>query len=851
MRGKAMKTFFKSKLFLPIVAATFLCACNNAEPEVDNSNLFIYCPSETEGLHLAVKESQGDWKHLGQLCGSDYGAWGIEKKMYRPYVLRASDSTWRAVWTVNGQAPTFAAAYSKNLVTWRPQEYPLMEVSPCNDLTMAERDGNFYIYYNDGKAEAEASFDFRQFEIVPADEKQPLDNRIIETVEGNNFSGQKFTVGDSLIIFLKNYFDNLAAENAKNSERMYNDSTDLLPNLKLIDGKAQLKIKVDFSGEKRISSKLLGVFFEDISYAADGGLYAELIQNRDFEYSEADNKEFNSTTAWKSDKNIEISNQEGISKNNPNYAIIENQTLTNSGFGGIAVKKGAKYNFSIFAKNVDSKNQVFTVALINPQDGKTLSSTKINVLKSTWTKYTATMFCTAACDNAELSITPQKDGKTAVDMISLFPQDTYKNRKNGLRKDLAEAIAALHPKFVRFPGGCMTHGQGIDNIYHWQHSIGNLEDRNPDMNIWNYHQTRGLGFYEFFQWCEDMGAEPLPVLAAGVPCQNSLENANHYGGQQGGIPMDDIPAYTQEILDLIEWANGDVKTSALARQRAAAGHAKPFNLKYIGIGNEDIVSTVFEERYELIATAVKAKYPDITICGTAGPFHYPSADYIEGWDFAVKNADIHDLVDEHYYESTGWFLNHTDYYDNYNRKNPKVYLGEYSAYSTEPRQSNIETALTEALYLCNVERNADVVEMTSYAPLLCKQTNKNWDPDMIYFTNTEVFLTPSYQTQRIFGTYSGTSYVPTEITADDNVKHRVAVSVVKDAKNKKTYLRIVNALPVAAKIDISGLSFGKQTDVESFSGYPKQTNAIVTKNKITVKDNSLEIPPYTFINYSL
>ena len=234
-------------------------------------------------------------------------------------------------------------------------------------------------------------------------------------------------------------------------------------------------------------------------------------------------------------------------------------------------------------------------------------------------------------------------------------------RKNGLRKDLAQVIADLKPKFVRFPGGCMSHGQGLENIYHWNHTVGPLQDRKPDFNIWGYHQTRGLGFFEYFQFCEDIGAEPLPVLAAGVPCQNSSNNRQGIGGQQGGIPMKDMPAYIQELLDLIDWANGDPATSKWAKMRADAGHPKPFNLKYIGIGNEDIISTVFEERYEMICKAIRAKYPDIKICGTVGPFHSPSADYLEGWDFTKKHPDLQYMVDEHYYESTGWFMHHRDY----------------------------------------------------------------------------------------------------------------------------------------------------------------------------------------------
>lgn len=430
----------------------------------------------------------------------------------------------------------------------------------------------------------------------------------------------------------------------------------------------------------------------------------------------------------------------------------------------------------------------------------------------------------------------RKDGKLAVDMVSLFPHETFKG--HGLRKDLAEAIAALHPKFVRFPGGCMSHGQGLDNIYHWNETVGPLQDRKPDKNIWGYHQTRGLGFFEFFQFCEDIGAEPLPVLAAGVPCQNSAPDKNGFGGQQGGIPMSDMPAYCQEILDLIEWANGDPATSKWAKMRADAGHPEPFNLKYIGIGNEDIISTTFEERYEMICKAIKQKYPNIIVCGTVGPFHDPSADYVEGWKFAKAHHDIIDMVDEHYYESPGWFMHHQNYYDDYDRMGPKVYLGEYAS-----RTRTVESALVEAMHLCSLQRNGDVVAMSSYAPLLCKEGYANWNPDMIYFNNdTITSLTPSYYTQLLFGTHSGDRYVASRLSLPEDIAYRVAASVVKDSKTGRTYLTVVNALPTTLNLSVEGLAIPQGAAMVGFSG--KVTDKKVELEHATASGQQLVLPPY-------
>lgn len=452
-----------------------------------------------------------------------------------------------------------------------------------------------------------------------------------------------------------------------------------------------------------------------------------------------------------------ISTDNPLSTNNPHYAILaKTDTLYNNGWSGkswgvTTVAPLEQFDFSVYLRAADGvKNQVL-VSLIG-KNGQVYAKEKIKLEGTGWQRYAFPLIVDKKMvrGDVKLALTPLKDGKVDVDMVSLFPHDTFKG--HGLRKDLAEAVAALHPKFVRFPGGCMSHGQGLDNIYHWDESVGPWQDRKPAKNIWGYHQTRGLGFYEYFQFCEDIGAEPLPVLAAGVPCQNSAANKDGYAGQQGGIPMKDMPAYCQEILNMIDWANGDPATSKWAKMRADAGHPAPFNLKYIGIGNEDIISTVFEERFKMIAEAVKAKYPDIIVCGTVGPFHDPSADYIEGWKYAKENKNIIDMVDEHYYESPGWFLHNQDYYDGYDRTAPKVYLGEWAS-----RGRNVENALVEALHLCSLERNGDVVRMSSYAPLFCNEEHQNWNPDMIYFNRDSITsLTPSYY-RNCGGTTMGTS----------------------------------------------------------------------------------------------
>ena len=820
---------------LGIFATASISVCAQTTKRV-----FVYSPGEHAGLHVAQFTPNG-WQEMGQLCSSDYGTWGAEKRMYHPSVARAADGTWRLVFQVNDYAPCFAAAYSEDLLTWRPQDYPRMKEQGVLEPVMFQMDnGNIDIYFKtkDGSRRyVQATEDFRHFTESPEASTISDDAwlRDTATVNGKLREGNFFEVPKVHLDYINQYFDVMRQEGQLAGETMRDDAKRFAQLAKPV----KATLSVDASDSKAISDKLVGVFFEDISRAADGGLYAELMQNGDFEYTAADHGGWSATTAWKSSKPITIATDKPLSSNNPHYAVMQRDTLFNIGWEGIPGNQQC-YDFSIFARTIDNAKNQLDVALVSPE-GVVLAQDRLKIVGQQWKQYTLQLSTdlkkvVGRLDGCQLRLVARKDGKLAVDMVSLFPHETFKG--HGLRKDLAEAIAALHPKFVRFPGGCMSHGQGLDNIYHWNETVGPLQDRKPDKNIWGYHQTRGLGFFEFFQFCEDIGAEPLPVLAAGVPCQNSAPDKNGFGGQQGGIPMSDMPAYCQEILDLIEWANGDPATSKWAKMRADAGHPEPFNLKYIGIGNEDIISTTFEERYEMICKAIKQKYPNIIVCGTVGPFHDPSADYVEGWKFAKAHHDIIDMVDEHYYESPGWFMHHQNYYDDYDRKGPKVYLGEYAS-----RTRTVESALVEAMHLCSLQRNGDVVAMSSYAPLLCKEGYANWNPDMIYFNNdTITSLTPSYYTQLLFGTHSGDRYVASRLSLPEDIAYRVAASVVKDTKTGRTYLTVVNALPSTLNLSVEGLSIPQGAAMVGFSG--KVTDKKVELEHATASGQQLVLPPY-------
>lgn len=537
----------------------------------------------------------------------------------------------------------------------------------------------------------------------------------------------------------------------------------------------KLTVEVDGSQGMPISSDLFGIFFEDLNYAADGGLYAELVQNRSFDYASSEVHDWNALSFW----NLETRGSgEGelisdyadpIHPNNPLYAVIGVKKpgggvgISNSGFGGIVVEAGETYDFSVFARQLSNPGGPLTVQL-ETKDGEILAQQELPTVDASWRQYTAELKPSKSTADARIVLLVKHKGRIGIDMVSLFPRKTFKGRPNGLRADLAQVIADLKPKFVRFPGGCLVHGDGIDNMYRWKDTIGPVEQRKGQRNIWRYHQTLGLGYFEYFQFCEDIGAIPLPVVPAGVSCQNSGGSITHEGGKgQQCIPMDDMPAYIQDVLDLVEWANGSAD-SKWGAKRAAAGHPKPFGLKYLGVGNEDVISEAFKVRYKMINDAVKAKYPDIVVIGTTGPF--PSGrDYEDGWKFA--KAEKLPMVDEHGYRSPAWFWQNLQRFDKYERAGTLVYLGEYAAHD-RGRANTLRSALAEAAYMTTLERNGDLVYFSSYAPLLAKQGRTQWRPDMIYFDNVTVTPSINYYVQQLFSVHCGDVYLPTEIKRIDD-----------------------------------------------------------------------------------
>lgn len=586
---------------------------------------------------------------------------------------------------------------------------------------------------------------------------------------------------------------------------------------------------------KPVSPDLFGIFFEDISYAADGGLYAELIQNRSFEYTPADRKGWHPLTAWEYTTDgfgygaIAVETSSPLNQNNAHYLTltVEEQGqqgigIINAGFDGIAVKAGEAYNFSCFAKQLSSTVIPVSVSL-RGKKGEVLGEASFSADANEWKKYNAVITAAKGDDSARLFFLAKGKGKLAVDAVSLFPQKTFKNRPNGLRADLAGAVADLHPKFMRFPGGCLVHGDGLGNMYRWKNTIGPVEQRLEQRNIWSYHQTAGLGYFEYFQFCEDIGAKPVPVVAAAVSCQNSGGTWRIGGTGQKAIPDAEMGAYIQEVLDLIEYANGPV-TSTWGKRRAEAGHPAPFNLQYIGIGNEDKQTDGFRNRFQMIYEAVKSAHPEITVIGTVGPAP-KGEDYDAGWKFA--NTLAVPVVDEHYYEAPEWFLSNQYRYDGYDRKKPKVYLGEYAS-----RGNTLFNALCEAAYMTSLERNGDVVHMASYAPLLANQKHTSWNPNLIYFDNTTVVPTANYYVQQLFSQNAGDRYFWNVISSAKQkaaYDSLFAASCIQDSKTGDVVLKFVNVDSAAkeAVVNLSGFgTLSSAATVTTLTGNPKARNTL-------------------------
>ena len=630
----------------------------------------------------------------------------------------------------------------------------------------------------------------------------------------------------------------------------------------------QSKFEVDVSKSiTKIQPTMYGVFFEDINFAADGGLYAEMVKNRSFEFE-------NPLMGWiqtNSDRHS-LNQQSGIAttiktlenKTNPSILRVsinddKGYELINEGFRGMGIKKNASYNLSLKALNTSGSVKKIIIQFID-KNKKVLGETVIVPNTTDWNTYTSKITATETELKAKLKITFQGTGVIDLDLISLFPEDTWKNRKNGLRKDLVQLLYDMKPGFLRFPGGCIVEGRTLAQRYQWKKTVGDVDKRETLINRWNnefnhklapdYFQSFGLGFFEYFQLAEDIGASPLPILSCGMACQFNTGET---------VPMDDLDPYVQDALDLIEFANGAVD-SPWGRIRSEMGHPKPFNLKLIGVGNEQW-GPQYIERYQVFEKAIKSKYPAMTIVSGAGPF--PEGDFFDYGQKELKKLNA-PIVDEHYYKNPKWFRDNVTRYDQYDRKGPKVFAGEYAAQSvaiaSPDNKNNWECAFSEAAFMTGLERNAEVVNLTSYAPLMAHADAWQWTPDMIWFNNLESYGTANYYVQKLFATNKGTDLLL--ITKDKKPvtgQNDLFASAVKDIDSKEVIVKIVNAaansqgisiLLKGQQLDSKGtlltLTSEKLNDLNSFE-FPKKISPTESEFNLKGEKAVLNLPPYSVV----
>ena len=615
----------------------------------------------------------------------------------------------------------------------------------------------------------------------------------------------------------------------------------------------------------KIQPTMYGVFFEDINFAADGGLYAEMIKNRSFEFEaplmgweqpNSDKHSFNTTSG------IATTVKALENKTNPSFCRVlindaKGFSMINEGFRGMGIKKDAKYNLSLKAANHNGAIKKIIIQFID-KNKKVLGETSIVPTSNDWKGYTAQFTATQTEAKAQLKITFEGNGTIDLDMISLFPEDTWMNRKNGMRKDIVQLLYDMKPGFLRFPGGCIVEGRTLAQRYQWKKTVGDVEKRETLINRWNtefthkpapdYFQTFGLGFFEYFQLSEDLGAQPLPILSCGMACQFNTGEL---------VPMEELDPYVQDALDLIEFANGGTETP-WGRVRSEMGHPKPFNLKYIGVGNEQW-GPDYIERYKVFEKAIKAKYPKMIIVSGSGPF--PEGDYFEYGMQELKKLNA-EIVDEHYYKSPQWFRENATRYDSYDRKGPKIFAGEYAAQSvaiaSPDNRNNWECAFSEAAFMTGLERNAEVVNLTSYAPLMAHEEAWQWTPDLLWFNNLEAYGSANYYVQKLFATNRGTDLIA--ITKDGKPvtgQNNLFASAVKDLNTKEVIVKLVNTSATAQEVnvDLKGTKLQtKGTIITLTSPNLQDENSFANPKKISPTENGFHLkgdkaqtslPPYS------
>lgn len=593
-----------------------------------------------------------------------------------------------------------------------------------------------------------------------------------------------------------------------------------------------------------IQSTMYGIFFEDINYAADGGLYAELVKNRSFEFP-------NALQGWKIFGNVQVMN-DGPFERNPHYVRLtdpghahKHTGLDNEGFFGIGIEKGKQYNFSVWARS--ETPVILRIELVNTAsmgENHFVCQQRIAVNGKEWKKYKITLRPDETLEKATLRIFMETRGGASVDLehISLFPADTWKGREGGLRKDLAQALADLHPGIFRFPGGCIVEGTDLETRYNWKNTVGPVENRPLNENRWeytfphrfypDYFQSYGLGFFEFFQLSEDIGAEPLPILSCGLACQFQNDDINVH------VPVDQLDPYIQDALDLIEFANGPAD-SKWGKVRADMGHPEPFNLKYIGIGNEQW-DALYPERLEPFIKAIRKAYPDIKIVGSSGPnSEGDQFDYL--WP-EMKRLGA-DLVDEHFYRPYEWFLSQGTRYDNYDRKGPKVFAGEYACHATGKKWNHYYASLLEAAFMTDLERNADIVHMATYAPLFAHVEGWQWRPDLIWYDNLHSFRTVSWYVQQLYSLYKGDNVVGLTMNgkpvAGQDGQNGLFASAVREGN--RIFIKVANTSGQEQQLTFQFNGLKKKAVVEALKRIDLSSDKLYEDNSIDAPVNIVPV----------
>lgn len=621
-----------------------------------------------------------------------------------------------------------------------------------------------------------------------------------------------------------------------------------------------------------VQPTMYGIFFEDINYAADGGLYGELVKNRSFEFPDA-------LMGWKAFGKFEVKN-DGPFERCPHYVVLNysghNDTATglqNEGYFGIGIEKDEEYRFTVWAKTVsgDANVEVSLVDESTMEEHQEFATAELKVNGNEWKKYELILKSPKTVQKANLRLLLKGKNGVALEHVSLFPKHTFKDRENGMRRDLAQALYDLHPGVFRFPGGCIVEGSSLDQRYQWKNTIGPVENRPLNGNRWlstfnyrlfpDYYQSYGLGFYEYFLLSEDIGAEPLPVLNVGMACQ--FQNQNDPSAH---VAVKDLQPYIQDCLDLIEFANGDVNTT-WGKKRAEMGHPAPFNLKFLAVGNEQW-DDLYYERLRPFVKAIKAKYPNIKLIGTSGPDSEGEM-FEKGWK-AMKELKA-DLVDEHFYRDEHWFLSHGLRYEGYDRKGPKVFAGEYACHGKGKKWNHFETSLYEAAFMTDLERNADVVDMATYAPLFAHVDGWQWRPDMIWYDNTRMFKSVSYYVQQMYACNKGTNVLPLTMNgksvAGQEGQDGLFASAVVDKKKGEIIVKVANTSDKAQDVtlNLNGLKGSRSAtattlqsdnmDAENTLDNPNQirpvetTATCVSKKNMTVLNDKL--PAKSFRMYKI